>query len=84
MAWILMSPSLESRGMEFHLRSSTDESPYPGQFATVPDLFFIAIPRSDIMAEIMVSGETRVLEDLYLSVSVIAEVVGTAMGDSDH
>lgn len=70
--------------MEFHLQRSTDANPYPGQFATVPDLFFIAIPRSDIMAEIMVSGETRVLEDLYLSVSVIAEVVGTAMGDSDH
>jgi len=84
MAWFLMSPRLESRGMEFHLQRSTDANPYPGQFVTVPDLFFIAIPRSDIMAEIMVSGETRVLEDLYLSVSVIAEVVGTAMGDSDH
>lgn|GEM_PF-2338551 len=64
------------------MQPSTDATPYPGQFATVPDLYFIAIPRSDIMAEIMVSGETRVLEDLYRSVSVIAEAVGTALGDA--
>ena len=66
------------------MQPSTDATPYPGQFATVPDLFFIAVTRSDIIAEIMVSGETRVLEDLYLAVSVIAEAVGTAMGDSDR
>ena len=65
------------------LQPSTDATPYPGQFATVPDLLFIAIPRMDIMAEILVRGESRVLEDLYRSVAVIADAVGAAMGDAD-
>lgn len=58
---------------------------YPGQFATVPDLVFVAIPRMDIMAEILVRGETRALHDLYLAIGVVADAVGAAMSaDADQ
>lgn len=56
--------------------------PYPGQFVTVPDLVFVAIPRMDIMAEILVRGETRALHDLYLAVGVVADAVGAAMSEN--
>jgi len=65
------------------MQPSTDASPYPGQFASVPDLLFVAVPRMDIMAEILVRGEQRTLHDLYLAVGVIAEAVGAAMADTD-
>ncbi|MCP5179659.1 MAG: hypothetical protein H6993_12850 [Pseudomonadales bacterium] len=56
----------------------TRAQPYPGQFATVPDLYFIAVPRSDIMAEILARGERPALADLYTAVAIVAEAVGAA------
>jgi hypothetical protein len=72
-------------GFQGHpMRSPTDMLPYPGQFATVPDLVFVAIPRMDIMAEILVRGETQALHDLYFSVGVIADAVGAAISGNEE
>ena len=52
--------------------------PYPGQFVVAPDLLHVAIPRMEIMAEMTLRGEHEALNDVCLSVAVVADAIGAA------
>ncbi len=52
---------------------------YPGQFAPVPDLLHVAIPRVEIAAEMVARGEHEALNDVCLSVALVADAIGAAL-----
>ncbi len=51
---------------------------YPSQFATTPDLLHVAIPRSEIVAEMAARGEHDALNDVCLAVAIVADAIGNA------
>lgn len=51
---------------------------YPDQFATTPDLLHVAIPRTEIIAEMSVRGEQETLDDICLAVALVADAIGIA------
>lgn len=51
---------------------------YPEQFATTPDLLHVAIPRTEILAEMSVRGEQETLDDICLAVALVADAIGLA------
>lgn len=51
---------------------------YPDQFATTPDLLHVAIPRTEIIAEMSVRGEQEALDDVCLAVALVADAIGLA------
>ncbi|MEZ5560766.1 MAG: hypothetical protein R3E86_19740 [Pseudomonadales bacterium] len=53
--------------------------PYPGQFATAPDLLHVTIPRTEIIAEMSVRGEHETVSDLCLAVAVVADAIASAL-----
>ncbi len=53
-------------------------APYPGQFDTPPDVLFVAIPRVEILAMMARRGDERALNDVCLSVAVVAEAMHAA------
>jgi hypothetical protein len=53
-------------------------TPYPGQFTLAPDLLHIAIPRQEIIFAMNTRGDEQALEDLWLAVAVVADLVGVA------
>lgn len=53
-------------------------APYPGQFDTAPDAMFVAIPRLEILAMMARRGDERALNDVCLSVAVVAEAIHAA------
>ncbi len=54
-------------------------SVYPGQFAPLPDLLHVAIPRVEIAAEMVTRGEHEALNDVCLAVAVVADAIGAAL-----
>ena len=58
-------------------------SAYPGQFAPAPDLLYVAIPRVEIAAEMVTRGEHEALNDVCLSVAVVAAMTGAALLDDN-
>jgi hypothetical protein len=55
-----------------------DRHDYPEQFDATPDLLHVAIPRSEIIAEMALRGENETLNDLCLAVAVVADLLATA------
>ena len=53
-------------------------SRYPGQFKSMPDPLFVAIPRAEIVAEMACRGNEQALNDVCLAVAVIADAVDSA------
>jgi len=53
-------------------------TPYPGQFDTIPDPLFVAIPRDEIVREMARRGDERALNDVCLAVAIAAEAVRAA------
>lgn len=51
---------------------------YPEQFTTAPDLLQLAIPRLEIIAEMAVRGEQETLDDVCLTVALVADAIGVA------
>lgn len=56
--------------------------PYPGQFASTPDLLHVAIPRLEIVTEMAARGEDETLNDVCLAVAVTADAIGLAMASA--
>ena len=56
---------------------------YPEQFATTPDLLHVVIPRGEIIAEMTLRGEDETLNDVCLAVAIVADLIGTAMADTE-
>ncbi len=55
--------------------------PYPGQFATTPDMLHVAIPRMEIVADMAVRGERATLNDICLAVAIVADAIASAQSD---
>ena len=53
-------------------------TPYPGQFDPSPDPLFVAIPRVEIISEMARRGDDRALNDVCLSVAIVAEAMNAA------
>jgi hypothetical protein len=53
-------------------------TPYPGQFELAPDPLFVAIPREEILREMVRRGDERALNDVCLAVAIAAEAVRLA------
>jgi hypothetical protein len=51
---------------------------YSGQFATTPDLLHVTIPQGDIVPEMIKRGEQETLNDICLSVAVVADAIASA------
>ncbi|MDA1076258.1 MAG: hypothetical protein O3A63_16085 [Proteobacteria bacterium] len=51
---------------------------YYGQFATTPDLLHVAIPRMEIVGEMVSRGEPETLNDICLAVAVVADAIASA------
>lgn len=51
---------------------------YPEQFTTTSDLLQLAIPRLEVIAEMAVRGEQETLDDVCLSVALVADAIGVA------
>ena len=55
---------------------------YAGQFDTRPDPLFIAIPREEIVAEMVVSGERETLDRVCVAVAVVLDAItGASVAD---
>ena len=52
---------------------------YPGQFEQSPDLLFVAISRDEIVHAMAKQGDEAALNDVCLSVAVVADAVDSAM-----
>ncbi|MEM7100334.1 MAG: hypothetical protein AAF541_18855 [Pseudomonadota bacterium] len=51
---------------------------YPGQFATTPDLMFVAIPQQEIVLSMAGLGDHVTLNNVCLSVASVAEAISAA------
>ncbi|MEM9622872.1 MAG: hypothetical protein AAF993_14570 [Pseudomonadota bacterium] len=51
---------------------------YSGQFATTPDLMHVTIPHAEIVHEMERRGEHATLNDVCLTVAVVADAITTA------
>lgn len=51
---------------------------YGGQFAVTPDLLHVTLPQSELVAEMLKRGEQDTLNDICLTVAVVAEAIGAA------
>ena len=65
------------------MTNKNSESPnstryYPGQFATTPDLMFVAIPQQEIVLSMVDLGDHVTLNNVCLSVASIAEAIVAA------
>lgn len=61
---------------------NTVGQPYPGQFATTPDILHVAIPRMEIVAEMAVRGERETLNDVCLAVAIVADAIASAQSEA--
>lgn len=52
---------------------------YPGQFEQSPDLLFVAISREEIVHAMSKQGDEAALNDVCLSVAIVADAVDSAM-----
>lgn len=55
---------------------------YPGQFATCPDLLFVAIPQQEILSVMAQEGDHTTLNAVCLSVALVADAVAIAQADA--
>jgi hypothetical protein len=60
------------------MKNRRDNTSYPEQFATTPDLLHVVIPRQEIIAEMAVRGQDDTLNDVCLAVAVVAEAISHA------
>ncbi len=51
---------------------------YSGQFATTPDLMHVTIPHAEIVSEMERRGEHQTLNDVCLTVAVVADAIAAA------
>ena len=51
---------------------------YDGQFAVLDDLLIVAIPQREIVEAMVTNGEQQALNDVCLSVAVVAEAIAAA------
>ena len=51
---------------------------YQGQFATTPDLLHVTLSQQEIVSEMMQRGEQETLNDLCLTVAVVADAIANA------
>ena len=51
---------------------------YSGQFAVTPDLLHVTVPQPEIVAEMLKRGEQETLNDICLSVAVVADAIASA------
>lgn len=51
---------------------------YAGQFETRPEPLHIAIPREEIVAEMLVSGERETLDAVCVAVAVVLDALTAA------
>ena len=51
---------------------------YPGQFATSPDLLFVAIPQQEILNVMAAEGDHHTLNAVCLSVALVADAIAAA------
>ena len=51
---------------------------YSGQFAVTPDLLHVTVPQAEIIAEMLKRGEQETLNDVCLSVAVVADAIAQA------
>jgi hypothetical protein len=56
----------------------TPRASYPEQFAPVPDLLHVAVPRAEIVTQMALRGEEAALDDICLAVALVADAIGTA------
>ncbi|MBV1907527.1 MAG: hypothetical protein KUG75_15750 [Pseudomonadales bacterium] len=52
---------------------------YPGQFEQSPDLLFVAISREEIVHAMSNQGDEEALNDVCLSVAIVADCIDSAM-----
>ncbi len=52
---------------------------YSGQFATTPDLMHVTIPHAEIVAEMERRGEHQTLNDVCLTVAIVADAINAAL-----
>ena len=57
---------------------STKMRNYQGQFATTPDLLHVTLSQQEIVSEMMQRGEQETLNDLCLTVAVVADAIANA------
>ena len=53
---------------------------YRGQFAVTPDLLYVTIPQTELIAEMIKRGEQETLNDICLSVAIVADAISSAQG----
>lgn len=51
---------------------------YDGQFAALDDLLVVAIPQREIVEAMVSNGEQQALNDVCLSVAVVADAIAAA------
>ena len=51
---------------------------YSDQFATTPDLMHVTIPHAEIVSEMEQRGEHQTLNDVCLTVAVVADAIAAA------
>ena len=51
---------------------------YQGQFAILDDLLIVAIPQQEIIEAMVSNGEQQALNDVCLSVAVVADAIAAA------
>jgi len=51
---------------------------YSGQFATTPDLMHVTIPHVEIVHEMERRGEHATLNDVCLTVAIVADAINAA------
>jgi hypothetical protein len=54
---------------------------YTGQFAVTPDLLHVTIPQVEIIQAMTARGEQATLNDICLSVAVVADAIGAALSE---
>jgi hypothetical protein len=48
---------------------------YPEQFTTMPDMLHVAIPRMEIVGQMVSRGEPETLNDVCLAVAIVADAI---------
>ena len=56
----------------------TTQRYYSGQFAVTPDLLHVTLPQAEIIGEMVKRGEQETLNDVCLSVAIVADAIGSA------
>ncbi len=69
---------MQTSSFDQHTRQAAIELGYPDQFATVSDPLEILIPRSEILAAMLILGEDRVLDEVCMAVALCADAFAAA------